>query len=283
MRKILVAVPLLLSSLFITITFSANILVLYPGSGKSHKISVMPIVEELAERGHRITIVSPYPTSTKSKNIKDIFLPDAAEYINNMVFERFEAQKENPLKQLALLLQELESMVRVGYESMMKNAEFLQILEDRQIDVIIQDGLMSEYCRVISHHLQVPFIAHYSMAVPSSMDLSQMGTSTDYAIIPNGIGIFTNEMTFFQRVLNTIQTKLLEMFYSYAVIRVMNEMTHEDFPDSPTVEELGKEMSLMIINSHPVISYTRSLPPTVIPIGALHTRHANPLPMVNSF
>jgi len=73
------------------------------------------------------------------------------------------------------------------------------------------------------------------------------------------------------------------MFYSYAVIRVMNEMTHEDFPDSPTVEELGKDMSLMIINSHPVISYPRSLPPTVVSIGALHTRSANPLPMVNSF
>jgi len=197
MRKILVAVPLLLSSLFITITLSANILVLYPGSGKSHKISVMPIVEELAERGHRITIVSPYQTSTKYNNIKDVFLPEAAEYINNMVFERFEAQKENPLKQVALLFQELESMVRVGYESMMKNAKFQQILKDRQIDLIIQDGLISEYCRVISYHLQVPFIAHYSIAVPSSMDLSQMGTSADYAIVPNGIGIFTNEMTFF--------------------------------------------------------------------------------------
>ena len=134
-------VLLLLNYLCFKITFSANILVLYPGSGKSHKIAVMPILEELAERGHQITIVSPYPTTANFNNIKDIVLADSADFINNRLLQRFEAQKLGILHQFLLLTQEILAPVRVGYESMMKNVEFKQILKDRQMDLVIHDGL----------------------------------------------------------------------------------------------------------------------------------------------
>ena len=276
----LIVVWLLVPSMFVKLVFSANILVLYPGSGKSHKIAVMPIVEELAERGHQITIVSAFKTATKSDNIRDIVLTESADYFNNVVWERFEAQKKSSFQRLVLMIQEMESLVKNGYESMMKNAEFQQILKEGQFDLVIQDGLMSEYCRAISHRLQVPFVAHYSSSISPPADLSQMGATADYATLPIPLNLFTNQMSFFQRVLNTIQSEIGKRFYRFTIIRLMDEMVHKDFPDSPSVEELGKRMSLMIINSHPVISYPRSLPPTVVPISALHTRPANPLPAV---
>lgn len=282
MKNSLFVVSLIVSCLF-TFTFSANILVLYPGSGKSHKIAVMPILEELAERGHQITIVSAFKTATNSDNIRDIVLPESTDFRHRKVFKRFEAQKESAFQQVVLLFQELATVVRVGYESMMKNAEFQQILKDRKIDLVIQDGLLSEYCRVISHHLQVPLIAHYSSAVSSPADLSQMGAAADYATVPNAFCGFTDEMTFFQRMLNMIQAQLIEIIYRHTIFSLMDELIQKDFPGSPSVEELGKELSLMITNSHPVISYPRSLPPTVISIGALHTRPANPLPTVLQF
>lgn len=277
----LFVISLLITS-HITFTHTANILVLYPGSGISHKTAVMPIVEELAERGHNITIVSAFKTVTKSANIRDIVLTESADFITNMVFERFEAMKKSSFQQLVLIIQEIETVVRNGYESMMKNPEFQQILKERKVDLILQDGLLSEYCRVISHHLQVPFVAHYSAAIYPPTDLYLVGATADYATMPNPLNFFTDEMTFFQRFLNTIQTKMSEMFYRFTVISLMDEMVHKDFPNSPPVEELGKEISLMISNSHSVISYPRSLPPTVISIGGLHTRPANSLPLVNT-
>jgi len=271
----------LLNCLFFTTIFSANILVLYPGSGKSHKIAVMPILEELAERGHQITIVSPYPTTAKSTNIRDIVLTDSADFINQTPLQRFEAQKVGILHQFLMLAQEILAPVRVGYESMMKNVEFQQILKDRQIDLVIHDGLFSEYCRVISHHLKVPFIEHSSSAFANTIDLSYMGATRDYATVPMVMSGFDDKMTFFQRMFNMFQIELGELFYRFLILRSIDQMILKDFPNAPWVEELGKETSLIIINSHPVIAWPRSLPPTVVSIGALHTRPAKPLPKVN--
>lgn len=274
-------VLLLLNCLCFKITFSANILVLYPGSGKSHKIAVMPILEELAERGHQITIVSPYPTTTKFINIQDIVLADSADFINNRLLQRFEAQKLGILRQFLLLAKEILAPVRVGYESMMKNVEFKQILKDRQMDLVIHDGLFSEYCRVISHHLKVPFIEHSSSAFANTIDLSYMGATRDYASVPAVMSGFDDKMTFFQRMSSMFQTELGELLYKIFILRSIDQMVLRDFPDAPWVEELGEDTSLIIINSHPVIAWPRSLPPTVVSIGALHTRPAKPLPKVN--
>ena len=96
MKNSLFVVSLIVSCLF-TFTYSANILVLYPGSGKSHKIAVMPILEELAGRGHQITIVSAFKTATNSDNIRDIILPESTDFRHSKVFKRFEARRAKAL------------------------------------------------------------------------------------------------------------------------------------------------------------------------------------------
>lgn len=274
---------LLFSCFLATLASSANILVLYPGSGKSHKIAVMPIVEELAERGHQITIVSPYPTSTTSSNIKDIVLTESADFFNNIPYTRFDSMTAGFFEEIALLLQEMLDPVLIGYEAMMKHPEFKQILKDKQIDLVILDGLFTEYCRVISHHLQVPSIEHFSSADVSPMHISPMGAAADYSHVPSIASVFTSEMTFFQRMFNMIQSEIKETAYKYLILRAINQMTHKDFPDSPSIEELRKDTSLIIINSHPVVSWPRSLPPSVVTIGALHTRPANLISKVDLF
>jgi len=283
MRGITFRVSFLVISLFSTVTFCANILVLYPGSGRSHKIAVMPIVEELAKRGHQITVISAYPTSVLSDNIHDIVLPESADFFNNMPFSRFDSQKAGFMEQIELFIQEFLAQIRVGYESMMKHPEFQQILKDRKVDLIIHDGLFSEYCRVISHHLRVPSIAHYSTASTTPINLSPMGATADFASVPTILSSFEGQMSFFERMANMLQSEISEMFYKYSVLSSIDEIIQKDFPDSPSVEELGKETSLAIINSHPVTSWPRSLPPTVISIGALHTRPAEPLSKVCHF
>jgi hypothetical protein len=60
---------------------ASNIVVVYPGGSKSHLMAVMPIVEELASRGHNITLVTSFKVP-HSSSINEIFLSEVATLID---------------------------------------------------------------------------------------------------------------------------------------------------------------------------------------------------------
>ncbi|GLH05008.1 Uncharacterized protein GBIM_10646, partial [Gryllus bimaculatus] len=57
-------------------TDGARILSMFPFPGKSHFISFSPLLEELAKRGHEVTVISAFPRKTPMKNYKDITIRD---------------------------------------------------------------------------------------------------------------------------------------------------------------------------------------------------------------
>jgi glucuronosyltransferase len=67
---------------------TAKIAVLYPGGSKSDLIAAMPIVEELAQRGHDVTIVSPFKMSTEN-SIRLIHLAELEKRIESLPIDWF--------------------------------------------------------------------------------------------------------------------------------------------------------------------------------------------------
>lgn len=51
---------------------SAKILVTIAFAGKSHTIFYNPLLQELAKRGHEVTVITPFPTGAKIPNFKEI-------------------------------------------------------------------------------------------------------------------------------------------------------------------------------------------------------------------
>ena len=68
--------------------FAAKIAVLYPGGSKSHLIAAMPIVEELALRGHDVTVVSPFKMSTEN-SMRLIHLTELEKLIESVPIDWF--------------------------------------------------------------------------------------------------------------------------------------------------------------------------------------------------
>lgn len=68
---------------------AAKIAVLYPGGSKSHLIAAMPIVEELAQRGHDVTVVSPFKMSTEN-SMRQIHLAELEKLIESVPIDWFE-------------------------------------------------------------------------------------------------------------------------------------------------------------------------------------------------
>ena len=271
------ASPFLLLFLFIYFigsASSARILVLFPVGSKSHKFAVMPIVEELANRGHQMTVITPYTPTRKVENIHEIILEGVAEVLERDDINWFELQKGGATQVLNMMTP-IKNMLKLGYDAMMKNAEFRTILEERRVDLIFFDAIFNEFALSVGDHLKVPCAMHSSNAGFPLM--TELGLAADYATIPSLLVDFSNRMNFFQRLSNMLITEIFVAMYKSAVIGTMEELVQRDFPDSRPIMELIRESNLVIINSHPSTAWPRPLPPSVVPIGALHTRSAKPL------
>lgn len=99
------AIPVLLvlmSTLF-TYGFSARVLVMFIAPMKSHKFALMPILEELAQRGHQITVVSPYKSPKEVQNIHDIVLNEIDELAEEVNVDWFAMPKAGPFQSFFML------------------------------------------------------------------------------------------------------------------------------------------------------------------------------------
>ena len=67
---------------------------------------------------------------------------------------------------------------RVAYDSLMYNQEFLQILEDRKVDLVIYNALFNNFSAIIADNLKVPYITHNS-ASGFPFHLASMGAPKD--------------------------------------------------------------------------------------------------------
>lgn len=74
--------------LLISLSSASRILFIFPTPSKSHMVIVHALSTTLSERGHEVTVVSPFPLEKKIANHRDIesAIPSAAkEHMNRMV------------------------------------------------------------------------------------------------------------------------------------------------------------------------------------------------------
>ncbi|KAI9551886.1 hypothetical protein GHT06_022222 [Daphnia sinensis] len=233
---------------FIQTCNSANIVVIYAVCSKSHMLAVMPAIEELALRGHQVTVISPF---------KGIAKNGWTQHLSMMTFMKAASLKAS--------------------HNIFNLTEFQDIIKKKQVDLFIVDGMFHEFLYPVFDLIKVPFVTHSSSsAFPDT--LVAMGAPLDYASVPQPTTDFETPMTFTQRLMNIIPTEIMSLFLKYYVRNDLNVIVKNYFPGARNIEDAQGEASICIINSHPMTNWPRSLPPAMIPVGALHTRPAKTLP-----
>lgn len=170
----------------------------------------------------------------------------------------------------------MKTMVIKGYESLATNEEFQSLIQGSKIDLFIVNSYFSEFSLIYPDRLKVPFILHGSGS-GHAVSLLPMGAPMDYASIPTPLTEFDQTMGFFERLTNALQSECAMIFYNWIVLSPLEERIRRDMPETRALEGLMRKASLLVINSHPATDWPRQLPPSVIPIGALHTRPVQPL------
>lgn len=257
----------------------ARILVMAPICFRSHKQFFTPIIEALGAQGHQLTVVSPFPSKTKMENIRDIVIED---FIggSQMGVDWFSMGKGNAISSSIDTLRTFRMTQKAAYESLMAKPEFQHIVKTRDVDLAIVLAVLNDFTLPIIDHLSVPFI-YCSATITVPWLMSSMSTSQEYAYMPAFGTDFTDRMSFAERLTNVLRNEIGLLIRPVALLWMLDEMVKKDLPDVRPITEIERDAQLLLVNYHPTIAWPRPLPPTIIPIVAMHLRPVQPLPKVS--
>lgn len=149
-----------------------------------------------------------------------------------------------------------------------------------EFDVVISEATLTQAFMGFGQHFNAPVIGFSPLG--ATMGVTNMvGTPYPISYIPHVFLSYTDRMTFPQRMVNLIVT-MFERTASYIIMNYHREIYERAFPgiNKPSLDDVLKNVSLVLINQHFSTSMPRPYVPNMIEIGGIHiNRNApNPLP-----
>ncbi len=140
---------------------------------------------------------------------------------------------------------------------------------DVHFDVIVMEIFMNEAFLGIGHYFNAPVVGFSSFGA-SKWSNDMVGTPTPMSYVPHIQLKFADKMSFPQRFVNVLtyfsETFFMDWFYMPQQEKIYEAM----FPDpKPTLDELRKNVSLVLLNSHFSLSSPRPYVPNMIEVGGL--------------
>lgn len=249
---------------------SYNILMLLPVGTKSHKNFFTSVAEALGERGHKVTMLSNYPASSKNPNVTE-FNHELTDFdVSNMnLFE----ERHDPTGGFSVMEEILPPMARKLYQ--------VPIVKDlyakrKTYDLIIVDHIINEVIYPFVHELTYMTIAAFGM---DPIHSAVFGNVQNPAYVPGMLEDYPSPMNTWYRFLNLVQHVWMPVYWRHwGVVPKIQKEISAVFPDLPPLLELEKNQSLTLINRHFSMDMTLPLLPSQIEVGAIHCRPAKPLP-----
>lgn len=172
------------------------------------------------------------------------------------------------------MIEKLTMILRVGMTmaNFTLNHEVLQHFldtEKTQYDVIVMEIFMNEAFLGLAHHFNAPIVG-FSTFGANKWSNDMVGNPTPLSCVPHMQLTFTDKMTFFQRVINVLSYVSEEILMNWYYMPKQEEIYNAMFPDpKPKLEELQKNVSLVLLNNHFSLNFPRPYVPNMIEVGGL--------------
>ncbi|XP_047019648.1 UDP-glucosyltransferase 2-like [Helicoverpa zea] len=269
--------------LFAGVSQGYKILALLPYPGKSHHMVFEPVLNELANRGHEVTVVSFFPSAKPIKNRRDVSLVGLAplnvevvdlQYLDDPSFfaRKFSTQYHLMTNLMDFNLQLCE---KVLYSNVFK--EFIDA--EGAYDVVLAEHFQTDCMMGIVHNYGAPSVGLMSCAlVPWTP--ARVGADGNPAIFPSVMLPLTDEMTFLEKLENAFNLHLYTLWHTYMTRNEQSVVEARLGRKLPPLEEIAKNFSVMLVNTHYSLNGVRVLSPSVVEVGGihLHNKTVQPLP-----
>ncbi|KAF5289260.1 hypothetical protein FQA39_LY15190 [Lamprigera yunnana] len=232
------------------------------------------ICKELAQRGHSVTVLSPYKEEHVHENYKQIIVTGINEKMaafRSGIFDVVQGsvvQQIINLDELGILMTE-QTLTHTNVQNFFKT--------NQQFDLVILQNFMSDAYTGFCYHFNAPCVLASAMSAPSFIH-RKIGNPSSPSYIPQLHVNFLAKMNFYQRFYNIFIYIVIELSHYLYVYPKQNDILQKYFPGAPHLDKLSYNYSLILVNSHVSINDVAPILPNVIEIGGAHINTTTSLP-----
>lgn len=256
---------------------SFNILSVLPYHGKSHFFVFKVLMDELANRGHNVTVISHFPQKNAPDNYHDISLAGSLKILED---EMRPVQRD-----YSTILDTITYLTSSGQENceiMLQNKEVQRLVQSGQIfDLVLVEQFNTDCGLGLAYKLKSPVVGITSHIL-MPWHYQRLGIPHNHAFVPFHFTEGGTKPTLYQRVERTILNTYFNLLY-YISQRNDQNIISKYLGEVPYLEDLAREMKLLLLYHNFVLTGSRLFPQNVIEVGGYHVAPAKPLTGVSSY
>ncbi|XP_033608754.1 2-hydroxyacylsphingosine 1-beta-galactosyltransferase-like isoform X2 [Cryptotermes secundus] len=253
---------------------AARILAVFQHNAESNFIMFETLLKALAARGHDVVVVSHFPQHSPVKNYTDISISGSSIRFNNSLNISVVEKDDNVLLPFLIIRNSVETCKMVLEH---RNIETL-LKSEEKFDLIINEIFGSDCFLGFVHKFKAPHISLMT-SVPLPWSNERTANPDNPAHVQNYCAQYTDRMTFWERLQNTVQTEMIKWVYYYFSELPTHRIARKYFGDDlPALSDIARNVSLVLVNSHFSVNYPRPTVPVVVEVGGLHIQSASKLP-----
>ncbi|KAJ8980274.1 hypothetical protein NQ317_005132 [Molorchus minor] len=162
--------------------------------------------------------------------------------------------------------------------STLHHPSFQNLLKSGQhFDVVIIEQFNNDGLKALAHYYNAPLIVFSTVGANTWVN-PLVGNPSPPSYIPEMFLSYSNNMTFWQRLVNFLFFVVSELYKQLVFLPEQNRLMKEVFPDVPDLSTLYYNVSLVLVNSHESTNQPVPHVPNMIDIGGFHIQPAKVLP-----
>lgn len=254
----------------------AKILGVFPTPSISHQVVFQPIWKELSLRGHQVTVITPNPLNDPGlTNLTEIDVSSSYRHLSEMV-ATFKIEQTH-WDFLSIMADNHDIM----WKDIFEHPSVISLLNDTNasFDLVIGEFLHSTVI-AFAYRFKTPFIAVASLSLLATGH-NAVGIPAHPVLYPDILTTFGEDMTFYEKVDAVLYDIKSKYDYYNVFIPLYDKFARKYFgEDMPSLAILERNVSMVFLNTNPVIHGARPYPPGVIELGKMHIKPKKPLPKV---
>ncbi|XP_052866527.1 UDP-glucosyltransferase 2-like [Anopheles cruzii] len=282
LHSVLCGAAFILFFALVTVSDGHKILFLAPFPGPSHWLMMKHFIRALSERGHEVTAITAFPFGEPLPSLYNEVVIDPPYPIRKTfpVESLFEASQSSDFTKLAMYWDLGINTSRHGLES----EPVRQFISRRDLtfDLILAEQFFQESWLMFAHQYGAPIVTISTYGYSDFFDRI-MGLRTPLSFVPHMVFSYEDDMTYQERVYNVIVSMYDAFCRQHYYLPEQDQLAAQAFSSIagsgtlPSVADLERSISLILVNSHPILSRPRPSIRGLVDIGGAHIRPARPL------
>ncbi|XP_072948767.1 uncharacterized protein [Epargyreus clarus] len=257
---------------------SANILMVIPFTSKSHYIMLSPIGLELAKRGHNVTVITALQERNPPPNYHQVLVENKE--IWDVLGTKRPVIFDMTQKSFEEFLNEVLWRGGLGFVEVALKSPHLQefLKKNNTFDLVISEQFYQESLNILAYKYKAPLVL-----------ISTLGNCMKHNfVVGNPLQLNTvifealplkDHTSIWGRLRNIYITVYEYVWWKYWYLGKQEALMRKYIPDLeepvPSLFEMQKNVSLLLINTHFSFDPPMALLPNIVEIGGMHLTKSN--------